>query len=193
MSAKPRRRAGGRPRKEHIEASKRIADLYITKDGHAATPDPQTVRALMPAAPATVGYSEQMMDVIIAHVMAGKSVRSIAAMDGMPDFVTIYRWLEKNETNVERYKIATQHRARARVEEAERQADIMLLDDDFKRAGMYESRVRTLTRLAALGDPMRYSEKMLHMHHHTGELAVKLEFDLGQKLGEKPVIDAEDI
>jgi hypothetical protein len=145
--------------------------------------------------PATIGYSEELMEAIMQQVSAGKSIELLSAQKGMPHFTSIYKWIDGSEVWAQRYKIANQYRARTRAEQAETQMDVMLSDDDPKRATMYEARIRSLTRLAALGDPMRYSEKMLHLHHHTGELAVKLEFDLGQKVGndKQPSQDIQDI
>lgn len=180
---KPRRKTGaGRPTLQAIETGKKIAALYA--DPHK-NPTPAQIIQLNP--PRQVGYSEPLMESILAHIAIGKSVRDVAKMQGMPDFPTIYRWIDSQEKWQERYKIATQHRARAHVEEAEHQLTNMLADDDPRRSLLYDARIRSLTRMAALGDPMRYSEKMLHLHHHSGELAVKLEFDLGQKDGVKEI------
>lgn len=180
---------GRRPNKADIAAAAQVAALYA--DGNV--PAPEQLAQL--TVPAQIGYSDELMEAIMAQVAQGNGIKEIAQRKGMPDHVSIYRWLDASEKWQARYRIATQQRARSRVEQAEQQADRMLLDDDPKRVLLYDARVRTLTRLAALGDPMRYSEKMLHLHHHTGELAVKLEFDLGQKVGndKQPSQDIQDI
>ena len=143
--------------------------------------------------PPAIGYSPQVTAQVLERIKAGETVDQICASSEMPNKTSIYRWLADKDEFREAYDIATKARARIRAEQAEQQVNELLTDTDKDSVYARDVRIRNLLRVAAINDPMRYSEKMLHLHQHQGSVAVELMFDFGTKAGTNQAIDAENI
>ena len=156
------------------------------KSGRIAVVDDQRKHA--PA----VGYNPQITAQLIERIKAGDTVDQICSAHGMPDKTSVFRWVADKDEFREAYDIATKARARVRAEQAEQQVNDLLTDTDKDSVYARDVRIRNLLRVAALNDPVRYSEKMLHLHQHSGSIAVEMAFDFGTNHGTSKTIDAED-
>lgn len=136
-------------------------------------------------------YDPAIAKSILDRIAAGETVEAITAQPGMPDRRTAYRWLQREEWQDE-YQKALRSRAQVRVELAEEQANALNVETERDMAQIRELRIRNHIRLAALGDPMKYSDKMLHLHHHSGSLAVEVSFDFGTNSGKTIEHQAEN-
>ena len=61
-------------------------------------------------------YTPELATAICNQIIAGKCLRSIELMDGMPSAASILTWLAYNETFLAQYEKATETRAHARFE-----------------------------------------------------------------------------
>lgn len=79
-------------------------------------------------APRPVGrpsdFTQEKADQICAYIAEGKSMRTIASFDGMPDLTTFYRWMRTHEEFRQQYARAKQDQADALAE------DILDISDD---------------------------------------------------------------
>lgn len=177
----------GRPRKHEPKTA---------KSGKVYSGSPNSNKQLVPTEQRkhaeAVAYSAETAKAILDRIAAGETVEAITAQPGMPDRRTAYKWLQREEWQDE-YSKALKSRAQVRVELAEEQANALNIETERDMAQIRELRIRNHIRLAALGDPMKYSDKMLHLHQHQGSVAVELMFDFGTKAGTNQAIDAENI
>ena len=130
-----------------------------------------------------VAYSPILAKQILDELASGKDVRAVSQQPGMPTETAIHSWIRQYEDFSEAYEKIRPHRARARAEQAQHEATQLLTDDDKNSTYIRDVRIRNLLRLAAIDDPMRYSDKMLHLHHHSGSVAVEVAFDFGTNSG----------
>jgi hypothetical protein len=62
-------------------------------------------------------YSTLIADLICDEIASGRSLKDVCLDDGMPHFVTVFRWLDKNEEFRGKYKRATEIRTEYLAEE----------------------------------------------------------------------------
>lgn len=66
---------------------------------------------------AKMEYTQDMADQVCEHLMNGKSLRKIEAIAGMPNRLTILRWLRENPSFQTQYAHAREEQAEALAEE----------------------------------------------------------------------------
>lgn len=122
-------------------------------------------------------YTPELATEICARIADGESLRAICRDDGMPDPVTVRRWLAGHE------EFRTQY-ARAREEQADTLAEEMLdaaRKEAIDQVGVADKRVLidTLKWRAGKLKPKVYGEKVVN--EHTGAdgqpLTIKVVFD----------------
>jgi len=90
-------------------------------------PQTEEKQANLPAKPKKTGrpssFTQHIADVICTRIAEGESLREIVKTEGMPDRVTVYRWLLDNESFCNQY-------TRAREEQADTLADEILAISD---------------------------------------------------------------
>ena len=90
-------------------------------------PQTEEKQANLPAKPKKTGrpssFTQHIADVICTRIAEGESLREIVKTEGMPDRVTMYRWLLDNEAFCNQY-------TRAREEQADTLADEILAISD---------------------------------------------------------------
>ncbi len=106
-------------------------------------------------------YTRETFDEICARVAKGESLRSILRDDKMPEHVTFYRWLRKDESLCSQYEISKMDRADTYADEI---TDIADTEEDPARA-----RVRIDARkwISSKLHPRNYGDKMAL--EHTGK------------------------
>lgn len=115
-------------------------------------------------------YSEELAERICEQLMRGLSLVKICDAEGMPDRVTVTRWLGKNEA------FATQY-ARARETQADYMDDLIL---DVAAGVTPESANADRVRLAAYQwraaklAPKKYGDKLALAGHDGGALSVSV-------------------
>lgn len=125
-----------------------------------------------------VPYSPEVMDLILDQIAVGQTIKAITKRPGMPDDTTVYRWLAREDVE-EKYTKAVRARARVRAEMAEQVCDDLNVETERDQAQIQELRIRNNLRLAALGDPQRYSDKLQVNHSGNVNVAVSLRLNLG--------------
>lgn len=63
------------------------------------------------------GYTEEIGELVCAYIVEGLSLRRIAAMDGMPALQTMFNWMSRHPTFMERYARAKEAQMDAFAEE----------------------------------------------------------------------------
>ena len=90
-------------------------------------PEQEEKQANLPAVKPKIGrpssFTQHIADVICTRIAEGESLREIVKTEGMPDRVTVYRWLLDNESFCNQY-------TRAREEQADTLADEILAISD---------------------------------------------------------------
>ena len=109
-------------------------------------------------------YTLELVAQICVHVVDGKSLRAIAALDDMPALRTIMDWLERHAEFAQRY-------ARAKEAQADLMAeDIIDLSDEAmnaltsEQAQAYRLRVDARKWVAAKLKPKKYGDRTAHEH-----------------------------
>lgn len=100
------------------------------------------------------GYSQELADRICSELSGGRSLRSVCEDEGMPDRVTVFRWLREHESFCSQY-------ARAKEEAADALADEMLdIADSTDDPQSRRVRVDTRKWIASKLKPKRYGDRM---------------------------------
>lgn len=117
-------------------------------------------------------YSAQVADAICEKLGGGQSLRQICRDPAMPDWRTVFRWLEINETFRQQYARARELQAHAFVDESleisdDTAADFVRGEDGDERVDhehIQRSRLRVDTRKWVAGKllPKVYGDKLLH-------------------------------
>ena len=61
-------------------------------------------------------FTDELADYIVSEITSGRSLRTICAVDGMPDKATVFRWLEKYPEFATKYARAREFQAEANAE-----------------------------------------------------------------------------
>lgn len=127
---------------------KQIADKVEARAG-------QTVKTGRPS-----DYTEARGNHICAEISAGRSLRSICEDTGMPDRVTVFRWLGRHEEFRNQYARAQEDRTAAMAE------DILDIADDEECADVQKAKLRIDTRkwLMSKMAPKKYGDKVVNEH-----------------------------
>lgn len=118
-------------------------------------------------------YSQELADRICQEIAQGKSMRTVAKSDDMPDLSTIFRWLRTHPEFCQQYTRATEERSEAMAEEIldiadDGSNDFMTIEKGNKEYTVENkevtnrSRLRVDTRkwLMAKMKPKKYGEKI---------------------------------
>lgn len=111
-------------------------------------------------------FTEEKAVRICELIAGGMSVRSICAMDDMPERATFFRWLHNNPSFQNQYARATSARADAMFEEMFEIADETSLDETGDERAIAEriqrSKLRVDTRKWALArmNPRKFGERV---------------------------------
>ncbi|QGH72678.1 MAG: putative hydrolase [Podoviridae sp. ctQNx1] len=109
-----------------------------------------------------VRYSPKLTDEICRRLALGEPIRWILREKTMPNWNTIRRWLDKYPAFGEAYVRAMEHRAdyiaHKMVELAQK------CEKDPRNANGYKVAASILQWQAAMGNPKKYSERMLMQH-----------------------------
>lgn len=99
-------------------------------------------------------FTQETADLICALLLEGESLRSICAMDGMPDKATVFRWLAAKPAFRDQY-------AKAKEDQAEALADEIVAIADDQDEDVQRSRLRVDARkwVAAKLLPKKYGER----------------------------------
>lgn len=104
---------------------------------------------------------------ICARLAEGQSLRSICALENMPDVKTVYRWMGANEEFRQQYALA-------REDQADTLADEMIDISDDQTEDPQSRRVRIDTRkwIASKLKPKKYGDKTDHNLQVAGKLVI---------------------
>lgn len=109
-----------------------------------------------------VRYSPKLTDEICRRIAVGEPIRWILRTKTMPNWNTLRRWMDKYPAFGESYAKAMEHRAdyiaHKMVELASK------CEKDPKNANGYKVAASILQWQAAMGNPKKYSERMLMQH-----------------------------
>lgn len=109
-----------------------------------------------------VRYSPKLVEEICSKIAVGTPIRWILREKTMPSWNTMRRWLDKYPAFGEAYNRAMEHRAdylAHRMVELSKKCE-----EDPKNANGYKVAASILQWQAAMGNPKKYSEKMLLQH-----------------------------
>lgn len=131
------------------------------------------------------GYSEEVADMICQELMAGKSLRTICAMEGMPAASTVYAWLGQ-------YREFSAQYARAREVQADVLADEMIeiadTEPDPNRARvMIDARKWLASKLR----PKKYGDRVELDHKVDGNQGMQINVNVVPYQKPESSIDAE--
>lgn len=131
------------------------------------------------------GYSEEVAGTICMEIMAGKSLRTICAMEGMPAASTVYAWLGQ-------YPEFSAQYARAREVQADMLADeiIEIADSDLDPN---RARVMIDARkwLAGKLRPKKYGDRVELDHKVDGNQPMQVTVNVVPCGSPEPAIEAE--
>lgn len=104
---------------------------------------------------------------ICARLAEGQSLRSICALENMPDVKTVYRWMGANEEFRQQYALA-------REDQADTLADEIIDISDDQTEDPQSRRVRIDTRkwVASKLKPKKYGDKTDHNLQVAGKLVI---------------------
>lgn len=104
-------------------------------------------------------YNDVLVDKLLVLVSEGKSMRTIAATEGMPDVTTMFDWLRKYSDFAQRYAHAKEEAADTFVEELIELTDMANVDNmiDIQKRKL---QVDTRKWIASKLKPKRYGEKL---------------------------------
>lgn len=158
---------GNKPEKSPIDKGRRTAAPKTGRFAANHTADMGNKPAK--AAPKKTGrpslYTEALAETICDRLSCGESLRKICRDPGMPDHVTVIRWLGKNEAFAIRYARAREIQAHVWVDEMyelassepERQMNGAL---DSASVTHIRNRVATMQWLAMKLNPKKYGDKV---------------------------------
>ena len=137
-----------------------------------------------------VRYSPKLTDEICRRIAPGEPIRWILREKTKPNWDTLRRWMEKYPQFGEKYAKAMEHRAdyiaHKMVELASR------CEKEPKNANGYKVAASILQWQAAMGNPKKYSEKLLMQHEDITPMdpsKVLTEFDrVCKQLGIQPTL-----
>lgn len=116
---------------------------------------------------AGVVYSEDLAARVLAQISDGKSLRTIAKMDGMPGMTTIWEWIQRYEGFADKYAKAKQEASDAMVEDMQAIADDETLDAKSRAV-----RVDTRKWIASKLKPKKYGDKVALTDNEGGPLVI---------------------
>ena len=105
-------------------------------------------------------YTQEIADTICERIAGGETLRGICRDEGMPDKVTVLRWLRLHED-------FRTHYTRAREDQADSWADeIVEIADERHPEDAARARLMIDARKWLMGksDPKKYSDKIAHQH-----------------------------
>jgi len=126
-------------------------------------------------------FSDEIVDFICAEIMEGRSLRSICAADGMPDRVTVHRWLSAHEAFATKYARARDIQADLLFEDMQDVADAGN-PEDVQRARL---RVTTMQWRASKLAPKKYGDKIAHVGGGADDEPIKTKLDLSGMTNEQ--------
>lgn len=152
------------------------------------------VKALLPPEDeeekrAWVRYSGALVDEICRRVARNESIRSILAPKDKPTWTTLLRWMEKYPEFGSKYEKAIEQRADYICHQLAELAE--KAQKDPKGASGYKVAATILQWQAAMGNPKKYSERMINIEEHeapkslaevmteTARLCKELNIDMG--------------
>lgn len=112
-------------------------------------------------------YSEDVAARVLAALSDGQSLRAISRQDGMPDMVTIWRWIQRHEDFAAKYAEAKQEAADAMVEDMQSISDDPDIASDHKRI-MVDTRKWIASKLKA----KKYGDKVAVTDADGGPISV---------------------
>ena len=131
------------------------------------------------------GYSEDVADTICQELMAGKSLRTICSMEGMPAASTVYSWLRQYPEFSQRY-------ARAREVQADVLADEIL---EIADSDLDPNRARVMIDarkwLAGKLRPKKYGDRVELDHKVDGNQPMQVTVNVVPAVPPTPALDAE--
>lgn len=107
-------------------------------------------------------FTQEAADKICALISEGKSLRTIAKVEGMPSTETMYNWMRLFPEFLERYARAKEDQADAFAEEM-----LDLADDDTVDTNRSRLQIDTRKWLAMKLKPKKYGERITQ--EHTGD------------------------
>lgn len=131
------------------------------------------------------GYSEEVVGTICMEIMAGKSLRTICAMEGMPAASTVYAWLGKYPEFSQRYACAREVQADVLADEIIEIADSDL--DPNRARVMIDARKWLAGKLR----PKKYSDRVELDHKLDGNQPMQVTVNVVPAAPPTPALDAE--
>lgn len=138
---------------------------------------------------AWVRYSAALTDEICRRVARNESIRAILAPKDKPTWTTLLRWMDKYPEFGAKYEKAIEQRADYICHQLAELAE--LARKDPKGAPGYKVAATILQWQAAMGNPKKYSERMINIEEHeapkslaevlteTARLCKELNVDMG--------------
>lgn len=114
---------------------------------------------------AWVRYSAALTDEICRRVARNESIRTILAPRDKPTWTTLLRWMEKYPEFGAKYEKALEHRADYICHQLAELAE--MAKKDPKAAPGYKVAANILQWQAAMGNPKKYSERMINIEEHS--------------------------
>jgi len=136
-----------------------------------------------------VRYSPKLTDEICRRVARNESIRKILEPKAMPTWTTLLRWMDKYPEFGAKYEKALEQRADYICHQLAELAD--MARNDPKGAPGYKVSANILQWQAAMGNPKKYSERMINIEEHdapkslaevlteTARLCKELNVDMG--------------
>lgn len=152
------------------------------------TPEMRRERKFRYPQPGRAGYPPSVKRRFLELVtFTEQSMEQICAMPGMPDFVTIWTWVQNDPEFAQAYENSKRLRAAQAVERVI--SDIAAVSD-LDSARIMDLKAKHRLKIAALYDPARYSESMQAGLNRlpTGN-AVQINIQIGE--GQTVTVDAE--
>lgn len=111
-----------------------------------------------------VRYSPKLVDEICRRIAVGEPIRWILRAQDKPNWNTLRRWMDKYPDFGEKYAMAMQHRADYIAHKMVELASEC--QKDPKNANGYKVAASILQWQAAMGNPKKYSERMINIEEH---------------------------
>ena len=130
----------------------------------------------------TSTYSQEVADQIVDRLADGEFLRVICRSQGMPNWRTVYRWMDENEGFRTRVAGARQQGFDAIAEDS-----LVMLDEEPERTGTQfgskvdaghvqwqKNRAEQRLKILAKWDPKRYGDKLALEHSGAVDLATEI-------------------
>lgn len=130
----------------------------------------------------TSTYSQEVADQIVDRLADGEFLRVICRSDGMPNWRTVYRWMDENKEFGARIAHARQQGFDAIAEDS-----LVMLDEEPERTGTQfgskvdagyvawqKNRAEQRLKILAKWDPKRYGDKLALEHSGAVDLATEI-------------------